>query len=65
MIALIVVYIIFLIAYSIYSYFALYHLQEFGHIGDASKIVIYLYIIASVVVVVSTLSLVIGSMASK
>jgi len=53
-IALIIAYLIFLIAFSIYSYFALYHLQEYGNIGDASKIVLVSYIFLSAAVVIIT-----------
>ena len=61
MIYLIIVYIIFLIAFGIYSFFMLYHLNEYGYEGDATRPVMIIYIISALTIIfVSFLLLLIG-----
>lgn len=42
---LLIAYVIFLIVFAVYSWAALYHLEEFGFVGDASRIVMGVYIL--------------------
>lgn len=45
------VYLIFLIIFGIGSFFGLYQLWQFGYVGDATKRVIVLYVILSLLVI--------------
>lgn len=51
MLYLLLVYILFLIGYLIYSVMAIYHLRRFGYVGDLTKTAIIVYLIASVVII--------------
>lgn len=54
----IAIYGIFLILFSVASFFALYQLWQFGYVGDASLRVIYLYSIGTgVFILVSMIAL--------
>ena len=52
-------YLLFLIVFGIFSYLALYHLYEYGYIGDATKKVMFIYIFVSLAIILTTIVLVI------
>jgi len=52
------VYFIFLVAFAIYSSFAVYHLLQFCQIGDLCKPISVIYVIVSSAIVVLTLAFV-------
>ena len=54
-------YFIFLVIFSAYSYLALANLNKYGHVGDASRVMIILYIIVSITIVILTVILFVGS----
>lgn len=55
---LVPVFIIFLIVFVAYSKFALYHLQEFGYVGDMTKTVRVMYVLtASFIMIISVVLL--------
>lgn len=58
MIFLLIIYLIFLAAYLIYSAIAIYHLWRFGYVGDLTKLAIIIYVIISVLIIVFTLILI-------
>ena len=47
-------YLIFLVVFLIASFFGLYQLWQFGYVGDASRRIVMLYTIASVVIILLT-----------
>jgi len=51
MIYLLIIYIIALIAFGIYSFFGIYHLWRFGYIGDLTKPAIIIYIIIALLAI--------------
>lgn len=59
MIYIIISYLAFVLIFSVFSYFALYHIWRFGFVGDITKRVIYGYILMSIAIVVFTLILII------
>ena len=54
MILLLISYIIFLLAFIVYSAAGIYHLRRFGYVGDLTKPVTAIYIIVSIAVIVIT-----------
>jgi len=52
-------YILFLLVFGIFSAIALYHLWEFGYIGDATKKVMYIYVLISTIIIILTIFLVV------
>ena len=44
-------YLLFLVAYAIFSIIAIYHLRRFGYVGDLTRKAIVLYSIFSIVVI--------------
>ncbi len=46
MIYLVLVYLLFLVAFGVFSYFAIYHLWRFGFVGDATRTMIVVYLVA-------------------
>jgi len=55
-------YFVFLIVFSVYSYFALYQLREFGHVGDASRLASIIYISVASLIVAFTIIFFLGSL---
>lgn len=56
-----VLYVVFLIIFSIYSWFVLSNLQELGYVGDATRSMIMIYLtFSSVIIIVSVIFLLIG-----
>lgn len=49
-----VAYLIFLLGYSLYSIYAIHHLNEFGYSGDASQTMLRFYIAVSSIVLLTT-----------
>ncbi len=47
-------YIVFLIGFFVFSAFALYHLEEYGYVGDFSRTMIYGYILVAAVIMLVT-----------
>lgn len=59
----ILIVIITLVIYGIYSAIFIYHINEFGYLGESSKLIKYIYLIWSVVIISTTiLLLVIGGL---
>jgi len=56
-----IIYFLFLLAFAIYSAFAIYHLWQFGYVGDLCKPVAIGYLIASGVIIFFTLIFILGS----
>lgn len=55
-----VAYAVFLIGYVLFSWAGFYHLWRFGYKGDLSKMVIFVYIILSIVIIALTIFLLIN-----
>lgn len=49
--AALLIYLLFLLIFAILSFFGLYQMWQFGYVGDASKRVISLYILAAAIIV--------------
>ncbi|OGD67522.1 hypothetical protein A3F08_00990 [Candidatus Berkelbacteria bacterium RIFCSPHIGHO2_12_FULL_36_9] len=58
---LILAYVIFLIIYILYSLAALYHLREFGFVGDACHTVIILYSAIAIAIILLSFILLFSS----
>jgi hypothetical protein len=54
MIFILTFYIIFLLLIAVYSFFAIYHLNRFGYVGDLTKPVIIFYLIIVAIIVIVT-----------
>ena len=48
-------YLVFLIIFGVGSFFGLYQLWQFGYVGDATKRVIVLYILLSLLVILGSI----------
>jgi hypothetical protein len=58
MIYIILAYLTFVLFFSIFSYFALYHIWRFGFVGDVTKMVVYGYIIISIIIIITSFVLI-------
>jgi len=47
-------YLVYIVLFGIFSYFALYHLWRFGFTGDATKKMIIAYLIAVLAIILAT-----------
>jgi len=56
-----IIYAVFLFAYAIFSAFAVYHLFQFGYVGDLCRPIAVLYIVISVGIVTVSLTIVLSS----
>lgn len=52
MIYLLLLYILFIIGYIIYSAIAIYHLKRFGYVGDLTKPVMIIYSVVSASIII-------------
>ena len=57
MIAPIIIFIIALVIYSVYSAIFFYHLNEFGYVGDACRPMKGVYTVISLIIIVTTIAL--------
>lgn len=65
LLAVYLLYLIFLVGFFVFSAFGLYHLQEYGYVGDFSKKMIYLYVgIAAAIMLVTVAFLLLTSLSS-
>ncbi len=58
MIFVLLAYLAFVLIFAIFSYFALYHIWRFGFVGDLTKIVVYGYVILSLLIIIISLFLI-------
>jgi len=56
-----IIYFIFLFAFAIFSAFAVYHLFQFGYVGDLCRPVAIGYLVAAGAIILFTLILTLGS----
>ena len=59
MLIILATYFLFVILFGIFSWMALYHLWQFGSIGDATKKVIFIYIVTAIIIIVVTTILIV------
>lgn len=52
MIYLLIIYLIFLVGYVVYSVIAIYHLHRFGYIQDLTRPAAFLYVLLSLAVII-------------
>jgi len=57
-----IIYFIFLFAFVIFSFFAVFHLFKFGYAGDLCRPVAIIYLITAAFVILTTLIIVLGSL---
>lgn len=58
MIYLVLGYLLFLVAFGIFSYFGIYHLWRFGFVGDATRSMIVIYLVAVGIIIITSFVLI-------